>query len=247
MIIDHIGYFLYPGELRFRVIGRMAFPLFFLLIGRNTSRNISRSLMIAAVFVQWALRYLSYVHGYDFRQLNILPAAIIVKFLMGRLPSAGERLLRKSNWIVDQLMSVLVLKKTIAFVGWTILIIICLLLIPTTKQAVEYGSMVLCIAIVGRMIRQYRTWRLLIRIPLVCYFWWLYLINHDFPFTQNQRNIVYVLRIINIIWLWKLSKHNFSIRINFLRDRFVLLFSQYAVRVYIFHFLGLLAIAILRR
>ena len=41
MIGDHLGYFLFPEVIELRMIGRVAFPLFFLLIGRNESRRLS--------------------------------------------------------------------------------------------------------------------------------------------------------------------------------------------------------------
>ena len=59
MIVDHVGYVLSPDQMRVRVIGRTAFPLFFLLIGRNQSGKIGWSLIIAAIGVQGTLRFLS--------------------------------------------------------------------------------------------------------------------------------------------------------------------------------------------
>lgn len=37
MIVDHLGYYLFPEVLEFRLIGRVAFPLFLFLVGFNAS------------------------------------------------------------------------------------------------------------------------------------------------------------------------------------------------------------------
>jgi hypothetical protein len=65
MLIDHIGFFLFPEILLFRIIGRLAFPLFAFLIaeGCKYSKNKSRHLALIFIFgVFFALFYLVYDH-----------------------------------------------------------------------------------------------------------------------------------------------------------------------------------------
>ncbi|MDP2670231.1 MAG: TraX family protein [bacterium] len=55
MILDHIGYFLFPEQIIRRVVGRLAFPLFLFLVGYNLSRRRRWSLWIAGIIVQIAI------------------------------------------------------------------------------------------------------------------------------------------------------------------------------------------------
>ena len=63
MAIDHIGFFIFPGIIIFRIIGRLAFPLFafFIAEGCKYSKNKSRRLeMIAAIGGFFVLFYYIY-------------------------------------------------------------------------------------------------------------------------------------------------------------------------------------------
>ena len=39
MVIDHIGYFFYPEEMWWRVLGRLSVPIWFFLIGYANARD----------------------------------------------------------------------------------------------------------------------------------------------------------------------------------------------------------------
>ncbi len=72
MVIDHIGYVFYPGDDRFRIIGRLSFPLFAWLLtqGEQKTQNIwiySRRLAIFAVISQPFYSWL-----FKTQQLNVL-------------------------------------------------------------------------------------------------------------------------------------------------------------------------------
>lgn len=63
MVIDHIGQFLFPEIIWFRLLGRGAMPLFFFLIGFHGKLHISISLLIFGViltFDNWLLYYIIY-------------------------------------------------------------------------------------------------------------------------------------------------------------------------------------------
>ena len=68
MIIDHAGFYLAPEIQEYRIIGRIAFPLFLFLVGYSCSWRFDRWLLGAAVLVSltgWLLHY-------DLLPLNIL-------------------------------------------------------------------------------------------------------------------------------------------------------------------------------
>lgn len=274
MILDHMGYFLYPDIIELRMIGRFAFPLFFLLIGWNQSSKVWLSLIIAAIVIQGSLWYLSRFHEYDLRQLNILPAAIIVKLLMGSGISTRNWITHKAKQItglridasslgmgttalesvgknvpganaLSQKLRIYV-SKTVWLVLLTWMIAVCLIIIPRTKDYIEYGSMTLGMALMGLILRKYTSRRFVIWIPIILSLYGLKKINIDFPFDQNQRTIVYILWILWIISVRAMSYRNSSLRFNLIWDKLILLLSKYAVWVYVIHFLILLGIRVVR-
>lgn len=52
MTIDHMGYILYPGDQWFRIVGRLAFPVFAFLIaeGYRHTRNVNKYLLRLSIF-----------------------------------------------------------------------------------------------------------------------------------------------------------------------------------------------------
>ncbi|MFA7284665.1 MAG: TraX family protein [Candidatus Absconditabacterales bacterium] len=246
MIIDHMGYFLYPEELWYRTIGRIAFPLFFLLIGRNKSSKIAVSLIIAAVLVQGTLRFFSATQGYDFRQLNILPAAIITKLVLQYIPILTKHIAQFIGLDRTMIPSSIP-QETVSVIGRSIVMIACLLLVPYTHTRVDYGSVVLSTAIAGKLLRDYHEqWRLLLLPIALCFGGWI-IINQAFPLDTYQWVLVYTARICSIVAVLYMSKHNTAIRIYGIWNKLILWCSDYAVRIYILHFLGLLRIAFLTK
>lgn len=57
MIIDHIGYYLFPQVLVLRLIGRVAFPIFLFLVGFNASFRWRWKLLFCALFLQGAMQF----------------------------------------------------------------------------------------------------------------------------------------------------------------------------------------------
>ena len=56
MVIDHIGYYLFPDILGLRLVGRIAFPIFLFLVGVNGSFRWRWSLFLIALLVQFAMQ-----------------------------------------------------------------------------------------------------------------------------------------------------------------------------------------------
>lgn len=51
MIVDHVGYFFFPDESWFRVMGRLSVPIWFFLIGFADTRKVQPTIWIGAVAV----------------------------------------------------------------------------------------------------------------------------------------------------------------------------------------------------
>lgn len=275
MIVDHVGYFLFPQYLELRMIGRVAFPLFFLLIWWNGSSRIWLSLIIWAILIQGTLRALSYVKWYPLRQLNILPAAIIVKLLLGvgivmrkwlidaigtitrdaiDAPTLGLGTVALDT-INEKVPSVKVVHDTVTkwvfniagFIILTVLIATCSLLVDATKTRIEYGTMVLGTALLGVLLKHYKRRWIVLWVPILLSLWGLREINANFQFSPEQRSFIVVCWIIWILFVRSMSYRNRSMRLFRLWDQFILFLSKYAVWIYVIHFLVLLGVMFVLR
>ena len=76
MLVDHIGMVLFPDHIIFRVVGRIAMPLFCFLIayGVTKTRNIFKyflRLFVFAIVVQLWLNFVISGNLFEFEQLNV--------------------------------------------------------------------------------------------------------------------------------------------------------------------------------
>lgn len=264
MIIDHIGYFLYPDITELRMIGRRAFPVFFFLIGRNGSSRISHSLIFRACFIQWALRWTSYFQWYDLRQLNILPVAILVKLFLWYVRryqkietviqdnSTQESIINaeESRDLENKVRS----KQTIILI---FLLILFTALSPFWKWALEYGLMWFAMALFGYIVKQKEIiWSKWVSLSACISLIGCIAINHQFPFDAIQWIIVicwwfviwYIVCTLDLYSIWIYSDTiNHQSRWTNVVKKTVLWMSNNAVWIYVIHFSLLLSIVIMRK
>lgn len=81
MVVDHIGYFFFPEETWFRVLGRMSVPIWFFLIGFANVRQVQPTIWIGAIAVMVS----SYITGEYILPLNILFSLAIARLWIDRL------------------------------------------------------------------------------------------------------------------------------------------------------------------
>jgi hypothetical protein len=81
MFTDHAGFYFYPDEVWFRVIGRFSAPFWFFLIGYADTRTVQRGIWIGAVLV--ALTWI--VSGQYIFPLNILFALAFGRLMLDGL------------------------------------------------------------------------------------------------------------------------------------------------------------------
>ena len=127
MIIDHLGYYLYPDESWMRLIGRMSFPIWMFLVGYANSRDLSPILWICALSVAIG----GMVFGASIIPLNILFSIIIVRL------------------VLDYSVGLMFHSSAMVWVIPTLLMIIAL---PTNFMS-EYGALGLMVAMIGWMLR----------------------------------------------------------------------------------------------
>ncbi len=127
MLVDHVGYFFYPEETWFRVIGRGCLPIWFFLIGYAQSRDLGPSLWIGAVVVGIANMTL----GGSVFPLNVLFTMIAIRLV---IDAVAEKLFSHWFWLIA---------------GSALL---CVAYFPSA-MALEYGTSGLLLALFGYAIR----------------------------------------------------------------------------------------------
>ena len=86
MVVDHIGLYLFPEALWWRVVGRTAFPLFLFLVGYSGRTRTDTRLLLGAVLVSIG----EYLVSGTILPLNILWAIALTRFLLGRLGDSAR-------------------------------------------------------------------------------------------------------------------------------------------------------------
>ena len=83
MIIDHIGLFFFPQYVMFRIIGRLAFPIFAFLIGYSLKYN-KINIILYCVLCQMIFHYLVYNDSINFAILynQFLISIILIRVFM---------------------------------------------------------------------------------------------------------------------------------------------------------------------
>ncbi len=62
MLIDHIGFLLYPQYIIFRIIGRVSFPIFCVLVSRGFRRTSNRKKYILRMFIFGLISIIPYMY-----------------------------------------------------------------------------------------------------------------------------------------------------------------------------------------
>jgi hypothetical protein len=133
MVIDHVGKYFLANNVWMRVLGRLAAPQFFFLVGYSGSYRFKRWILIYGL----ALVAVSYVtdSGTGFYEriapLNILLSFVLIKALLGRFDPARQP--------TENLFALLAVLIIFSLPGYLL---------------IEYGTLGLCYAIGGRLRQQ---------------------------------------------------------------------------------------------
>ena len=71
MMIDHIGFMIFPYDVNFRIIGRIAFPIFAFMIAEGARYTGNRLRYFLMIFIEGVLMQLVYVLALNDTQLSI--------------------------------------------------------------------------------------------------------------------------------------------------------------------------------
>ncbi len=127
MLVDHVGFYFYPDNEWFRVVGRMSFPIWFFLVGYARSREISLPLVAGAVILTVA----NFVAGMPILSLNVLVTIMLIRLALDPLMHYA----RQGRAALAQVMTVL------------------LLLALPSGIFLEYGTIGLAFAMFGYIVR----------------------------------------------------------------------------------------------
>lgn len=127
MIVDHVGYYFYPEDNWFRVLGRLCVPIWFFLIGYARSRDLSWPIWAGMVVLVLA----NMVVGLSIFPLNVLGSMIAVRLL------------------IDPLMQIM---RRNAETFMCVSIVLLMVALPSFSYT-EYGTQGLILAVFGYLLR----------------------------------------------------------------------------------------------
>ncbi len=131
MVIDHAGWLFVDNNIWMRIVGRMAAPLFFFLVGYSGSYRFKRELLALGVALSAISFLTSTANGIAAAlPLNILLSFVLIKLILDHFDPAAQS--------SGRLM--------------TLLAILLAISVPTFAATVEYGSLGLCYAIGARLL-----------------------------------------------------------------------------------------------
>lgn len=220
MVIDHIGRFFLANNVWLRVVGRMAAPQFFFLVGYSGSYRFKRSILLYGL----ALCLVNYLVNPSMGILeHILPINILISFTLIKV------LLNKFD-------------PTKLSSGFLILLLAILMFLSLpTYLFIEYGTLGLCYAIGARLIRQrYSLRRFWIFGTVVVHFFFefvfMLVLNTDvsvrsLPLTVGLLVLVF---LANLIVFLKYDFRVFKIQQKYVRT-VAMYVSRYSLEIYFFH------------
>lgn len=127
MVVDHIGVYLFPDQVEWRIVGRLSLPVWMFLIGFARSRDINQALIAGAVIILMS----NLVFGEHLLPVNILFTIIIARLLI-------DNIMRRA---LDSQSAL-----------WVETFVLAVLLAPTL-MLFEYGTHAILFAMAGYLVR----------------------------------------------------------------------------------------------
>jgi len=220
MILDHLGFFLFPDNYVLRGLGRLAFPIFFFLIGYSNKFDIKWNFLIIGAVITI---YRGLISGI-WVPFDILITAFFVKILMNHL--------NKKDLLKD--------KEFISIFALSIIWHLALLLF------MAYGTLGLLFAFCGFLKRQHnegKPQQNLFLIITLTSFLSMFLQGIFWEHFNDTIEIFFVITVFLIFYLY-----NFKLvaieNIKFLRN-FILFFSRNSLFIYWLHFVVLVYLSVI--
>ena len=220
MVVDHVGLYFMGNNVWFRIIGRMAAPQFFFLVGYSGSFRFKRSILLYGIclFVVNLLTNPGTSIIERILPINILIGFVLIKALLDRFDITK---LTTNHLII-------------------LLAILMLFSIPS-YLLIEYGTLGLCYAIGARLLSQRHSFsRFWMCITVIVHFGFestFLIIGHPqlsiqtIPFVVGLTLVVFCLNLFIFL--------NYKLKIFNLTQKFIktiaLYVSRYSLEIYFFH------------
>lgn len=217
MIVDHIGYAFFPEMSRFRLVGRIAFPVFLFLVGFNWNYKWRWNLLGWAILVQIPIFILAFKFHSRSPVLNILFGIILWRFALQVI--TNEKLKIKNGGLL-----------------MVIATIILLLVHPWVMQVLDYGSFVILFPLLGYLFRfHYKD--LVYNLLYSVFLFWIFLWFTQWVFWFNGLyfiilTVFFALLLCIFFVLWQ---GNYYLPLTKKFNSWLLFLSKNALLIYIFH------------
>jgi len=220
MVVDHVGYYFMGNNVWFRIIGRMAAPQFFFLIGYSGSYRFKWSILVYGIclFVVNLLINPSTSIIVHILPINILISFVLIKALLNKLDVV--------KLTTNQLIMLLAILMLFSF---------------PTYLLIEYGTLGLCYAIGARLLSQRHSFgRFWMFITVIVQFGFelVFLIRgqtehsiHSIPFIAG---LVLVVACLNLLIFLKYRFRVFNLTQRLVKT-VALYISRYSLEIYFFH------------
>lgn len=220
MVIDHIGRFLFVDNVWWRVVGRMAAPQFFFLVGYSGSYRFKREILFYGA------------------------ALVLVSFLTDTSPGLASKIL-PVNILISFVIIKAVLNRfdpgTVPTVSLIALLALLMLASLPAYYAIEYGTFGFCYAMGARLLRQHHgLGRFWVCTTVVAHFFfelvYVLILNPvvsigALPFTIGVLVVVFGA---NLTMFLNYEFRVFNVRPKRLRT-VALYISRYSLQIYFFH------------
>lgn len=222
MIIDHLGYYLFPEYLWLRLVGRIAFPIFLFLVGFNGSYRWKWNLFWRGI-VLWVITIsIAWKFWFWGFEANILIGILLARAVM---------------YFLEQ-------KKEI----WLFMLVFGFLAIShfRMKEWLDYGVLPFFFVLWWWLTKNYKTWffwwtpvmiRLFIQTIQVFDFWFQ---KGDLLWA----NILFVFYLILTGLFYVLNKENYILSRKNRSNQIILWISKYTLSLYSIHILILLFLGV---
>lgn len=220
MVIDHIGRFFLNNSVWWRVVGRMAAPQFFFLVGYTGSYRFKREILFYGLAL-WVVNYLTNTSASIIEHIipiNILIGFTLIKALLNRFDPA---------------------KLPTEFV--ILLLAILMFFSLPTYIVIEYGTLGLCYAIGARLLRQRHGFRLFwISATVLVHFFFELVVLLILDIEVSTRLLPFAIGFLAVVFATNLIIFlNYDFRVFKVGQKYIrtlaIYISRYSLQIYFFH------------
>ena len=199
MLIDHIGVIFFPNMMLFRVIGRIAFPIYAFLITEGYTRTKNIKKYIFRLFILAIISQVPYMLAFDTKGLNVfftLLSGILIMLVLDKKVDFSQ--LRNESKILQRSFRI-----SVNIAKFVLIIAIIYILEKFNSDYATYG---ICIILCFRMFK-YNFKKLIITIVILNFLYTIPLLKYFItPHGTNFRVFLQATSISSIFFIYNYDK-----------------------------------------